>query len=87
MLLKRLSSTFAVATLALGLAISATGEAFADRFGKIGGSGAYKHNCTWSCHPRIKNARAQYCRNKAGQKKLVYWESTGGRCGRTEEGG
>ncbi len=80
-------SLMTIAALASCLLLSTATATSAKSVGKIGGSGGFTLKCTWACHPKIKKARAQYCFNKKGQKKLVYWESMSVRCGNTEEGG
>ena len=75
-------------TLLLGL-VAVFGmslPAAAKTYGTIGGSGAHTRKCTWICHPRIKKARAQTCANKAGKRKIVYWESMPVRCDPNAEG-
>lgn len=42
--------------------------------GRVPGTQSFTKNCQWICHPYIKKARAQTCQNRAGKRKMVYWE-------------
>jgi hypothetical protein len=68
---------FAALTL-FGLSIAVVGgfglTGTSAEAGRVPGTQSFTRNCQWICHPYIRKARAQTCQNKAGRRKMVYWE-------------
>jgi hypothetical protein len=52
--------------------------------GAVSGTSSYTQNCQWRCHLGIAKARVKACQNKAGQRRVVYWERMSVVCNPTE---